>query len=206
MILEGLRGRRFLGTAELVDEANLLLKRSGARQERETVSELLNDRTVRYYLTEGLLPPPDEKAGLRSVFTYRHLLTLLVIKRLQSEDFPIRKIRDIVTGKTEAELEAIVAPDFGEAGRKKREAQEFLQGLLHRPPRAPRVESPRSLMTFETGPAANERPVRRTNRWRRHEILEGLEINIADDFRLPRDPDILEEVVAEFRRLLARRH
>jgi DNA-binding transcriptional MerR regulator len=198
MMLEGLRDRRFLGTLELVEEANGLLKRSGARQDRESVSELLNERTVRYYLTEGLLPPPDEKRGLRSVFSYRHLLTLLVIKRLQSEDFPIRKIRDIVEAKSVAELEAIVAPDFGDAGRKKREAQEFLEGLLHRPaPARPRARQ-------EVMPGL-ELLFKRKSEWQRHELLEGLEINIADDFRLPPSPNILEELVAEFRRLLIKR-
>jgi hypothetical protein len=49
-----------------------------------------DERTLRYYLAE-LIPPATEKQGTASVFGYRHPLQLLVVKKLKSENLPIRK-------------------------------------------------------------------------------------------------------------------
>ncbi len=198
-MLDDFRGRQFYGTAELADVATSILRQIGSRVERGTVSDYPDERTVRYYLAEGLLPAPDDKSGLKSVFGFRHLLTLLVIKHLQSEHLPIRKIREIIDGRGERELERLLGPEFGEPGGETNEAKRFLEGLL--------VE--RHALRMESRPPSPSQSHRRSpqrSQWQRYEILPGLEINFAAHFRLPPGPDILEEVVDEIRRLLISRH
>src|SRR5438128_10696791 len=109
--LAKMRHVKLVGVAELAAEAAKILTESGLAQERGTVSELPDERTIRYSRTEGLIPPADEKQGTASVFGYRHLLQLLVVKKLQSEHLPIRKIRDLVEGRTERELERLLGAE-----------------------------------------------------------------------------------------------
>src|ERR1044071_8719113 len=92
--LERARQAKYVGVAELADEAAKILAEIGPAQERGTVSEVPDERTIRYYLSEGLLSPAEEKQGTASVFGYRHLLQLLVVKKLQAEGLPIRAIRE----------------------------------------------------------------------------------------------------------------
>src|SRR5689334_17391742 len=72
--LEAERGAKYVGVAGLAEAAARILAESGAApQGRGTVTELPDERTVRYYLAEGLVPPAEEKQGTASVFGYRHL-------------------------------------------------------------------------------------------------------------------------------------
>ena len=62
------------------------------------VSELaekagVTKRTIHYYISKGLLLPP-EGSGVNSVYNDEHLNRLLLIKKLQSEYMPLNKIRE----------------------------------------------------------------------------------------------------------------
>ena len=75
--LDSLQNKKHIGVAELADEAARVLRGTGPMQEKATVTEVPDERTIRYYQNEGLLSPADEKQGTASVFNYRHLLQLL---------------------------------------------------------------------------------------------------------------------------------
>ncbi|MEP6786912.1 MAG: MerR family transcriptional regulator [Acidobacteriota bacterium] len=98
----------YQGVKELADAAERFLRSAGPSQEKGTVTEYPNERTVRFYLSEGLLPPATEKRGATSIFCYQHLLSLLVVKKLQADGLPIAIIRQLITGKSESELEALL--------------------------------------------------------------------------------------------------
>ena len=75
----------------------------------------VSTRTVRYYISEGLLPPP-EGAGPSSVYTAGHLARLRLIQRLKAAYWPLKEIRRRLAGLSDAEVEAAlqdldVAPD-----------------------------------------------------------------------------------------------
>jgi DNA-binding transcriptional MerR regulator len=106
--LEHFKHREFDGVKNLADAAERVLKSLGPGQDKKTVTEFPNERTIRYYLTEGLLPQPREKRGLKSIFGYEHLLTLLVIKKLQADGVPISLIKKLILGKSVGELEALL--------------------------------------------------------------------------------------------------
>lgn len=106
--LEIYREKEFVGVAELVKQAKDVLQSTKIQQGSGTVAQFPNERTVRYYLSEGLLPPADYNEGTASVFAYRHLLTLVVIKHLQSQGLPIRIVRRIIANRNTTELEKLL--------------------------------------------------------------------------------------------------
>src|SRR5436305_4558148 len=125
---ENLRQQKYVGVAELADMAARLLTEAGPIQERGTVREVPDERTVRYYLTEGLLSPAEEKQGTASVFGYLHLLQLLAVKSLQAQQLPIRKIRELVEGRSEHNLERLLGIEPKQAS--KHAALSYLESLL----------------------------------------------------------------------------
>lgn len=65
----------------------------------------VSTRTVRYYIAEGLLPPP-EGAGPSSVYTAGHLARLRLIAHLKAAYWPLKEIRRRLSGLSDAEVEA----------------------------------------------------------------------------------------------------
>ena len=183
------RARKFIGVAELADVAARVLAESGPVQERGTVSEVPDERTVRYYLTEGLLSPAEEKQGTASVFGYLHLLQLLAVKNLQAQHLPIRKIRELVEGRSERELERLLGVDARTPD--KNAALSYLESLLTQPPSAPPVAaSPHSVAAqrntqFAAAPSASAPPGQATGTWERIELEPGLELHISSSYRPP---------------------
>jgi DNA-binding transcriptional MerR regulator len=62
-----------------------------------TESAGVSVRTVRYYIAEGLLPPP-EGAGPQSAYTPGHLDRLRLIQRLKAAYLPLKEIRRRLAG------------------------------------------------------------------------------------------------------------
>ena len=188
--LEKLRGERYVGVAGLAVEAAKILSGSGLAQGRGTVTEVPDERTVRYYLTEGLIPPAEEKQGTASVFGYRHLLQLLVVKKLQAEHLPIRKIRDLVHGRTERELERLLGAE-GSAASKKNEALSYLEQLLTKPTAQQSAPPQPAALSVMSPPAPAPQSLSSSaggaGTWSRVELEPGLELHVHDQYRPPRD-------------------
>jgi DNA-binding transcriptional MerR regulator len=64
----------------------------------------VTERTVRYYIKEGLLPPPIGTGPL-SRYTYEHWLRLQFIRRLKEEFLPLSEIKSLLADKTLPELD-----------------------------------------------------------------------------------------------------
>jgi len=190
--LENLRSRKYVGVVELAKQAAIMLAEIGTTQDRGTVSEMPDERTLRYYLAEGLLSPAPDKQGTASVFGYLHLLQLLVVKKLQSEHLPIRKIKELVDGRTERELERLLGLD-AKAGAKN-EALSYLEKLLTRAtspasptlPRRQNLTSPSAISKL-TPNFSNSRQAAPSGpaTWERVEIEPGLELHVRGDYALP---------------------
>ena len=102
---------------------------------RYTVKELadrggVTPRTIYYYVSEGLLPPP-ERGGPATTYRDEHLARLRLIRRLKEEYLPLAEIRRRLAGLSAAEVEA----------------------LLDAPPAAPPTESAREYLARVLGPA-----------------------------------------------------
>lgn len=194
--LEKIRSQKYIGVVELARQAARILAEIGTTQDRGTVSEMPDERTLRYYLAEGLLSPAAEKQGTASVFGYVHLLQLLVVKKLQSEHLPIRKIKELVDGRTERELERLLGLD-AKAGAKN-EALSYLEKLLTRstsPAAAPPPAAPRNQNFASPAAALNQPPPNMDTQrqaaptsaasWSRVEIEPGLELHVRGDYAPP---------------------
>lgn len=107
--LERHRGRRDLKLGELLAIANHLIQLVVPSQPSSRVGETIQERSLRYYVAEGVIDPPLGKEGTAALYGYRHLLQALIVKALQGAYLPMKRIREVLAGKTEAELEAILA-------------------------------------------------------------------------------------------------
>ena len=75
------------------------------------VSELaekagVTKRTIHYYISKGLLLPP-EGSGVNSLYNDEHLERLLLIKELQNNYMPLSKIRDYIMENPKAKVKQV---------------------------------------------------------------------------------------------------
>src|SRR6185295_3451847 len=162
------KGRKYVGLPEFARVSGQLVADLQLEQQRGTVTSVPDERTIRYYLAEGLIQTPEERQGTASVFNYLNLLQLLTIKKLQAEHLPIRKIRELVAGKSEQELEIMLGVR-GTGGRKT-EAKQYLETLLASAP-----SKPPSLPLDAA--AAPPQASAQSHSWQRVEIEPGLELH-----------------------------
>lgn len=204
--LEAERRGKYVGVAGLAEAAARILAESGAaRQGRGTVTELPDERTVRYYLAEGLVPTSGEKQGTASVFEFRHLLQLLVVKKLQAEGLPIRAIRELVTGKTERQLERLLGTaEQGQApGSPARgEALSYLESLLQKSPSAPLPSQAPAPPQAYSPPLSASPSGALSGTWSRVELEPGLELHVSDAYRAPQGEGALRRLSQIFQNVL----
>jgi DNA-binding transcriptional MerR regulator len=182
------RGKKYVGLPEFARVSEEVLSELGIEQHRGTVSLVPDERTIRYYVSEGLIQSADEKQGTASVFSYKHLLQLVAVKKLQAEHLPIKKIRELVSGKDEQQLENLlgVSSDV----RKKTdqlEAKRYLESLL-----TPSMTlATQQLTSSAPVPMSQQRaeaqsaPADQVGSWQRVEIEPGLELHIRSDYTPP---------------------
>jgi DNA-binding transcriptional MerR regulator len=201
------KGKKYVGLLEFARAGEQILAEMGLEQARGTVTSVPDERTIRYYMAEGLIQTPGEKQGTASLFSYLNLLQLLTVKKLQAEHLPIRKIRELVTGRSEQELEMLLGVGTLTA-RKNRDtdAKRYLESLL-----APESAPPRSMMAAAApAPAAPSPPpppqhVDQSASWQRIEIEPGLELHIRSDYAPPatsgKIKSLVEKAIHRLRRL-----
>ncbi len=67
------------------------------------VSEQISERNIRYYRTIGVLDAPLEGGG----FGEKHRLQLIAIRLLQAEGLPLRRVRELLYGRSIDDLREI---------------------------------------------------------------------------------------------------
>jgi DNA-binding transcriptional MerR regulator len=193
------KGKKYVGLLEFARVGEQILAEMGLEQARGTVTSVPDERTIRYYMAEGLIQTPGEKHGTASLFSYLNLLQLLTVKKLQAEHLPIRKIRELVAGKSEQELELLLGVG-SVAAKKSREtdAKRYLESLLA-PESAPLLEQ------AAAPPLPAPQMVDQSASWQRVEIEPGLELHIRSDYSPPptsgKTKSLLEKAIHRLRRL-----
>ena len=84
--------------------------RVAASAERFSIDELSAEsgivpRTIRYYITQGMIPPAHGR-GASATYDRRHLLRLKLITELKSEFKPLDAIKQELSGLSTEDLEA----------------------------------------------------------------------------------------------------
>lgn len=68
-----------------------------------------DQRAIRWYTTTGLIDRPAQMRGRTALYTRRHLLQLVAIKRRQSQGHTLAEIQSELTGAPDDRLEPIAA-------------------------------------------------------------------------------------------------
>lgn len=194
---------------DFVDAANSLL--TSYLPEDGKGQEQVNPRLVRHYTTNGLLDEPL-RSGREARYEYRHLLQLLVVRRLLADGYGMNAIGDLPRSRSDTELRQLLeggarlsirpdntALDYLNRIRKRRkspEARPAVVGQAVTPPPSARPKEKPATSTAET--------------WSRLTIRPGIELHVAEDATLPRTvkehETLLETIRLELLRLKQRRN
>ena len=93
--------------SEFVDQCRKLIPLFAGKQVRYQVTDFPDERTVRYYVQEGLIDRPA-RSGRNVLFSYRHLLQVIALKKLQTEYLPLKKIAEITQELDNTQLETLL--------------------------------------------------------------------------------------------------
>lgn len=151
-------------------------------------------RTVRYYITEGLLPGPEGR-GKATTYSAEHLQRLRLIRLLSNQHRPLAEIHQLLSRLSWAEIRTLLAEEEQRAKELESAGQpppprEYIAALLRNaqanqhispqapfavPPAAPLAQRVReSQHKYESAsPAAGER-------WSRWELAPGVELHMKD--------------------------
>lgn len=93
--------------AELVGVAGQVLASDDVRVASGRVTEVPNERLVRWYTTIGLVERPTIGRGRLARYGERQLAQLVAVKRLQAQGLPLVEIQQCLLGATDEELRRI---------------------------------------------------------------------------------------------------
>jgi hypothetical protein len=123
------------------------------------------------------------KAGRNAVYTYRHLLQALAVRRLLSEGYGSGVIGKLAREKSNKELEDLLQGGFDVNISVANPALTYLDQIKERERER---TSPSSPSTATQTLPENRAEISKTTVWRRVEVMPGLELNIRDDMTEPR--------------------
>ncbi len=162
---------------DLTAVTGALLEASGIRPTNAAAKAQPSHRTVRYYIAQGLMAPPDGR-GTAATYSYRHLLQVLIVKLRQMEGAALSTISRELKQQTGDVIERQVAAALG--------PNIVRPNQLHlREPEATRGRSGRAIHTWNAlGKITDDRNEtgRRfaTTKWHRIPIVRGLELHVHE--------------------------
>src|ERR1700709_1074887 len=96
-----------LTIGELAATAAAAVAAADVRGADRRVTDLPDERTIRWYSTIGLLDRPSGSRGRTSLYGERHVLQLVAIKRRQAEGRTLAEIQTELVGATDRTLRRI---------------------------------------------------------------------------------------------------
>jgi DNA-binding transcriptional MerR regulator len=176
-----------------------ILEASAIRPINAAASAHPNERTIRFYVTKGLVAAPEGR-GTAAVYSYRHLLQVLAIKLRQMEGGTLAAIAQELTDATGDILERRVASALGTG--------------LPTPQRLPLTEREapprgrvgRALRAWRTQLAAPELPADTpsASAWHRVVLARGLELHVHQDHPLAQHTGRAAQIAEAVRAAVAR--
>lgn len=138
----------------------------------------INVRTIRYYLSENLLPPPLGR-GPAASYDAGHRDRLLLIRRLQDEHQPLAAIRDQLEALDDAGVAEILtraAPNQPAPGPES--AQDYVNRILGTGPKpTPATASSRDVSSTDKA-AASRRDTPARSTWERITLHPDIELHV----------------------------
>jgi DNA-binding transcriptional MerR regulator len=138
-----------------------------------------SERTIRFYVTRGLVSPPEGR-GTAATYSYRHFLQLLAIKLRQMEGATLAAITKDMQDQTGDVLERRCAQVLGPSlPPPDRLALKGAEGM-------PRGRSGRALTAWLARDAGKEAGAAEPTTWRRIPVTRGVELHVDADHPLAR--------------------
>ena len=173
---------------EFVEVVNELLPQFLPFQKSHTrVREEITPRLVRHYTTQGMVDEPL-KEGRYATYIYRHLLQMLVVRRLLAEGYGASAINDLAISKSNSELESLLQGGIQLTITTANPALDFLQQIQQR------SSMPKPPLSAPSPPPVAKSQVKSSN-WTRIEIIPGLEIHLREDFVYPKTPQEQQNLI-----------
>ncbi len=192
--------------AELVHVVNDLLPQFLPEEKSHTrVREEVTARLVRYYTSQGLLDEPL-KLGREARYTYRHLLQLLLVRRLLMAGYGATAINTLAKTKNNSELEALLQGGIQLTVSPANPALAFLHQIQQRPTNRPPSPSTLASSTVSSRSLPASAVPLPASTWTHQEVLPGLELHIRSDFVLPTTPQEQQLLLQHIEQLLLAPH
>jgi DNA-binding transcriptional MerR regulator len=184
--------------------AGALLEASGVRPTNAAARARPSDRTIRYYVAQGLMGPPEGR-GTAATYSYRHLLQILLIKLRQMEGAQLSRIARELEEQTGDVIERRVASALGPS-------VPFPSRLSIANPETARGKVGRAIHSWSAlgegtghgGTVSGRRFA--TTKWHRIPIVRGLELHVHEGHPLakhiPESEDIADAVRLAVNRVL----
>lgn len=173
----------------------------------EEIAELtgLSVRTIRYYISEGLLPGPGTR-GKGTAYSEEHLLRLQLIRVLSEQRVPLAEIREQLTQLSISEIKALLGEESHRLSERKRASEaesprQYISALLSQARIArlapPQMQNPASSRDSSgqpglPAPVVVDRSLDET--WHRLELTPGIELHVRSDAR-GRQGGLIEELL-----------
>jgi DNA-binding transcriptional MerR regulator len=168
-------------------------------------------RTIRFYVSQGLLPGPGARGKL-ATYSDEHLLRLRLIRRLVDQRVPLAEIRERLESLTSAEIRDVLADEEQRSATRERAGEQspkdYVAALLdqarakHHQPVVPPPQ--RTALLSPASPprpgAQQRRGQRESDVWRRLELAPGVELHVRADAEL-RDAELIDRVIDVVRTL-----
>ncbi len=183
--------------------AGAILESSGVRPVNAAASSRPSERTIRFYVSRGLVARPNGR-GTAATYTYRHILHVLHVKLRQMEGATLESISEELTGMTGDVLERRVASALG-PGLPSPERLPLTSNdrpTFGRAGRALRAWVPES----DSSTSPDDGSPEQASTWHRFPVSRGIELHVHDTHPLSklnnRDADIADVVHLAVTRLL----
>lgn len=153
------------------------------------VREEVTSRLVRHYSSLAMLDEPL-KEGREARYSYRHLLQMLLVRRLLAEGYGASAINQLAISRDNAELESLLQGGVQLTVTPANPALAFLQQIQQRQAGSGPPSSAATPMPSTAQCSANPLHSRSSapSHWTRLEVLPGMELHLRDDFSYPSSP------------------
>ncbi|MEO8426181.1 MAG: MerR family transcriptional regulator [Verrucomicrobiota bacterium] len=99
--------------SELVDTVNQWCDKHGIVPASNQAGERITERNVRFYRTMGLVDASESGGG--QGYSEKHKLQVIAVRLLQSQGVPLRRIRELLLGRSLADLRRVEKEGLAEA-------------------------------------------------------------------------------------------
>lgn len=146
-----------------------------------SISELseaasVTTRTIRYYVAEGLLEPP-EKGGRGASYNDEHLARLQLIRRLKEEYLPLQEIATLMRGLDRQAVVDLLEQKQRTSVAPRSSAKAYLKDLLE----ASGASDSGRLRARVAARTKPEPQIPQGVEWRRLVVDDGVELHVRED-------------------------